>query len=143
LLAGYQFLRASYSDPAVADGLFGQHAADVRAGLPMLADALRLWRRAAPTDGRPRPDLPALGRRDWSSLRDGLDALVGHLAGNVAASVANDDAGGFFLYGARQPARAESESASISAPAHVSASESAPTSASTARPRHLIPPPRR
>lgn len=111
LSAGYRILSAAHTDPAMAEGLFGRHAAEVRAGLPILADALRLWRRARPDDGRPRSDLPPLGRRDWSGLRDGLDALVGHLAGNAAGSAANDEAGGSFLFGARQPARAEPASA--------------------------------
>jgi hypothetical protein len=107
LFAGYRILSAAHADPAMAEGLFGRHAAEVRAGLPILADALRLWRRARPGDGRRRGDLPPLGRRGWSGLRDGLDALVGHLAGNAAGSAANDETGGFFLFGARQPARAD------------------------------------
>lgn len=111
LAAGYRILSAAQADPAMAEGLFDRHAAEVGAGLPILADALRLWRRATPGDGRPRGDLPVLGRRDWSGLRDGLDALVGHLAGNAAGSAANDEAGGFFLFGARQPVRAQPASA--------------------------------
>lgn len=129
LLLGYRILRAVHSDPAVADELFGTHAAEIRSGLPMLEDALRLWQRGAPSGGRARRDLPRLVRRDWSGLRDGLDAFIGHLAGNVAGSAANDGAGGFFLYGARQPASLEPV---LDALAEVPAQAAAPAAVRTA-----------
>jgi hypothetical protein len=106
---GYQLLQAVISSPRVATQLFGGQAEAVSAGTAQLGRVLDRWdssREAARQ--QPRPDLPPLGNRDWSSLRDGLDALIGHLAGNVAGSWGNGvGAAGippFFLYGTRQPA---------------------------------------
>ncbi len=106
---GHRLLRAASSAPEVAAQLFGGHAAAVAAGTAQLGRVLGRWGGVQDAAHRqPRPDLPRLGDRDWSSLRDGLDALVGHLAGNVAGSRDNgaDPAAvpPFFLYGARQPA---------------------------------------
>jgi hypothetical protein len=108
---GHRLLRAILADPAAAAGLLGADADRVRSGLPLLGRMLRLWRagssggtgRARPAN---RPDLPALAPRDWSGLREGLDALLAHLAGNVAGSFANggESTDGPFLFGARQPA---------------------------------------
>ncbi|MEJ3744885.1 glycosyltransferase [Actinomycetes bacterium KLBMP 9797] len=104
LRLGYRMLRATTADPAVAEAMFGAHAGRVRAGTHRLGRVLRRWRASAGTaPRRPRPDLPPLGGRDWAGLRDGMDALIGHLAGNVVGSL---DHGPFFLYGARQPAGA-------------------------------------
>lgn len=93
---GYRMLRAILEHPAAADGLLGADAAPVRAGLPRLGRVLALARTGA---GVPRPDLPPLRGRDFTGLRDGLDALLGHLAGNVAGSTDRS-----FLFGGRQPA---------------------------------------
>jgi hypothetical protein len=104
-------LGAITEDPGVARDMFGADAEKVSAGTGQLARVLALWRATAPTAvRRPRPDLPLLAGRGWASLRDGLDALTGHLAGNVAGTFDDGpDPEGiplFFLYGARQPAGA-------------------------------------
>jgi glycosyltransferase involved in cell wall biosynthesis len=102
LLLAYRMLRAIVADGAVAAAMFGAHAGKVRAGTPALGRVLRRWREGAGVASRrPRPDLPPLGSRDWAGLRDGMDSLVGHVAGNVAGSF---DHAPYFLYGARQPA---------------------------------------
>lgn len=103
LRLGCRMLRAVTADRAVAEQMFGAHADQVRAGTLHLGRILHRWRTSAGTAKRcPRPDLPPLAARDWASLRDGMDALIGHLAGNVVGSL---DHGPYFLYGARQPAR--------------------------------------
>ncbi|WP_281896188.1 glycosyltransferase family A protein [Micromonospora humidisoli] len=102
LRLGYRMLHAIGAEPEVATAMFGADADRVRAGTHALGRALRRWQAGAGTARRrPRPDLPPLAGRDWAGLRDGLDALIGHLAGNVAGSL---DHGPSFLYGARQPA---------------------------------------
>jgi glycosyl transferase family 2 len=100
LRLGHRLLRALTADRSHAAELFGDHGERVRAGVPALGRVLRRWR-ADPGAGSSRPDLPPLAGRDWAGLRDGIDALVGHLAGNVAGSL---DHAPYFLYGARQPA---------------------------------------
>lgn len=101
LLLGCRLLDTLCADRAVASQVFGERADRVRAGTGALRAVLQRWRASAPTAARrPRADLPSLGNRDWTSLRDGLDALTGHLAGNVVGSL---DAAPYFLYGARQP----------------------------------------
>ncbi|ASW54853.1 glycosyltransferase [Plantactinospora sp. KBS50] len=99
VLLGYRMLTAVAGNPAAAQGLFGPDAGPVRDGLPRLGRVLWRHARGAGRTADPRPDLPALAGRDWSGLRDGLDSLLGHLAGNVAGSADHS-----FLYGARQPA---------------------------------------
>ncbi|GGM17716.1 hypothetical protein GCM10012279_39820 [Micromonospora yangpuensis] len=102
LRLGYRMLRAITADQAAVEAMFGADAARVRAGTHAFGRVLRRWRAGTATvPARPRPDLPPLGGRGWAGLRDGLDALIGHLAGNVVGSL---DHGPFFLYGARQPA---------------------------------------
>jgi glycosyltransferase involved in cell wall biosynthesis len=101
LRLGYRLLRALTADRSLAAELFGDHGERVRAGIPALGRVLRRWRADAGAVRTPRPDLPPLAGRDWASLRDGIDALAGHLAGNVAGSL---DHAPYFLYGARQPA---------------------------------------
>ncbi len=103
LVIGHRMLSALTEQPAVAAGLFGPHAERVATGTRLLGRILRRWQTGpAPEEQADRPDLPPLAGRDWAGLRDGLDALVGHLAGNAAGSLANRPA--HFLYGARQPA---------------------------------------
>ncbi|TDC86140.1 glycosyltransferase [Micromonospora sp. KC606] len=102
LRLGYRMLRAITADQEVAGAMFGVDAGRVRAGTHALGRVLRRWHASAGAAScRPRPDLPPRAGRDWAGLRDGMDALVGHLAGNVVGSL---DHGPFFLYGARQPA---------------------------------------
>lgn len=106
---GHRILCAIVAAPAVATQLFGDNAAAVRAGVHQLGRVLARWSTTEPSARRERrPDLPRLANRNWSSLREGLDSFVGHLAGNVAGSWHNDEDRGelprFFLYGARQPA---------------------------------------
>lgn len=102
LRLGHRMLRAITADRAVCAEMFGDHADRVRAGTRELGRVLRRWRAdAGAATVRPRPDLPPLAARDWAGLRDGMDSLVGHLAGNVAGSL---DHAPYFLYGARQPA---------------------------------------
>jgi hypothetical protein len=131
LRLGLRLLAALTADPVVRADMFGAMAEPVAAGTRLLGTVLGKVLsqvggaacRAA--GGRARPDLPALRGRDWSSLRGGLDALVGHLAGNVVGSLDNtrhDDIavpGGlpaYFLYGARQAAAPESPSTTTSTP---------------------------
>jgi hypothetical protein len=102
VLLAYRLLCGIVADPAAASGLFGADAGPIREGLPRLGDLLATVSASRSSmDNAPSGTLPPLGTRDWAGLRDGLDALLGHLAGNVAGST--DD---FFLYGARQPAPA-------------------------------------
>jgi hypothetical protein len=100
LRLGHRMLSAISADRTVAEQMFGAQAEKVGAGTAALGQVLDRWDRT-PRTTAPRPDLPPLGRRDWSSLRDGMDALLGHLAGNIAGSLENSP---YFLYGARQPA---------------------------------------
>jgi hypothetical protein len=114
----YRLLRAVATH---GGAFFGGHADQVLRGLPLLGRVLRRWHAMSGPgpvrDGsvRHRPDLPPLGPRDVDGLRDGLDALLGHLAGNVAGSTTGVD-GTWFLYGARQPAAAPT-SISLNRPA--------------------------
>ncbi|MFI9644281.1 glycosyltransferase family A protein [Micromonospora sp. NPDC051925] len=102
LRLGYRMLRAITAEREVAEAMFSVDADRVRAGTHALGRVVRRWRADADAARRrPRPDLPPLADRDWAGLRDGMDALIGHLAGNVVGSL---DHGPFFLYGARQPA---------------------------------------
>lgn len=125
LRLAHQLLTAICADQDVAAEMFGARAAQVAEGTRLLGRVLARWHADAGQVARgPRTDLPPLGSRGWASLRDGMDALIGHIAGNVAGSLDNcaaprgDDppappeAGSaplprFFLYGARQPAAAE------------------------------------
>jgi glycosyltransferase involved in cell wall biosynthesis len=95
---GYRLLSAIAAHADTAERMFGAHAANLRKGTLRLGRILRRWN---PETSIPRPDLPPLATRDWNGMRDGLDALLGHLAGNVVGSL---DAAPYFLYGARQPA---------------------------------------
>lgn len=106
---GLRMLQAVTGCESAARAMFGPHALRLRAGCALLERVLVRWRRAQPRgERRLRPDLPALGTRDLSTMRDGIDALIGHLAGNVVGSLDNGPDHGampdFFLYGARQPA---------------------------------------
>jgi hypothetical protein len=105
----HRMLRAIAADASAAVDLFGDQAAQLGAGTSRLGRVLsRCYRDDAP-QRRPRPDLPPLSPRGWASLRDGLDALLGHVAGNVMGSLDHGGTGRlprFFLYGARQPAGA-------------------------------------
>jgi hypothetical protein len=105
---GFRMLSA-IAESTVLDDMFGADAPHVRAGTAQLGRVLQRWDAGQATAHRTaRPDLPALARRDWSALRDGVDALVGHLAGNVVGSLEScsptTPVPPYFLYGARQPA---------------------------------------
>lgn len=131
LRLGLRLLAALVADPVVGADMFGTTAQQVAAGTRLLGrvlaradSAARPATAAGPRAGgcRGRPDLPALRGRDWTSLRSGLDALLGHLAGNVVASLDNSSLDNtchdntvvpsglppYFLYGARQAAAPES-----------------------------------
>ncbi|MEN3306987.1 MAG: hypothetical protein V7603_3189 [Micromonosporaceae bacterium] len=102
LRLGYRMLRAIAADREVTVQMFGPRADAVRAGIREMGRVLRRWHAGAGSaQRRPRTDLPPLAARDWAGLRDGMDSLLGHLAGNAAGSL---DHPPFFLYGARQPA---------------------------------------
>ncbi|MDG4765739.1 glycosyltransferase family A protein [Solwaraspora sp. WMMD406] len=133
---GYQMLRAA-ADAGTLPQLFDGHAGQLRVGLDLLGRVLRRWRGDRPA-ARPhrRDDLPALADRRWDSLRDGLDALLGHLAGNIAGSAGNlaasasdtaGNAGTHVLYGARQPAA----DAAVAVPATTHRSPSSSISAAS------------
>lgn len=107
LLLGHRMLSAVTDDRNAGGDMFGPPAERVAAGNRILGRILRRWQASRCSVERAwRPDLPPLVGRDWAGLRDGLDALLGHLAGNVVGSLDNggDGAPPFFLYGARQPA---------------------------------------
>ncbi|MCO5972487.1 glycosyltransferase family A protein [Actinoallomurus soli] len=109
LTLGHRMLSALTEQRSVAAGLFGPRAGQITAGTRLLGRILRRWRTGpAPEVETHRPDLPPLAGRDWAGLRDGLDALIGHLAGNAVGSLDNrpgpDGVPLCFLYGARQPA---------------------------------------
>lgn len=95
---------------STATQLFGEHATGIDEGLQRLCEVMHRHRRLVTTSmRRSRPDLPPLVPRRWDTLRDGLDALLGHVAGNALGSLQHelDAETGLprrFLYGARQPA---------------------------------------
>jgi hypothetical protein len=112
LRLGLRLLRALTADRCASAGLFGSVSRQVAAGTRLLGKVLARWQTdPVPASRQHRTDLPPLGSRDWASMRGGMDALVGHLAGNAAGSVSNSAGRGmlppFFLYGARQPAAPE------------------------------------
>jgi hypothetical protein len=90
-----------------ARALFGPDASELGKGLRCLR---RLLTRlpGLPAATHRRPDLPPLVRRDYRTIRDGLDAALAHLAGNVLGSLAHglapDGLPRAFLYGLRQRA---------------------------------------
>ncbi len=115
LRLAHRLLTALGDDQGVAAEMFGATAPRVAAGTHLLGRVLARWQagadpecREGPALRRIRTDLPPLGSRDWASMRDGMDALIGHVAGNAVGSLDNctDPAAlpPFFLYGARQPA---------------------------------------
>jgi hypothetical protein len=102
-------VQALTRDQRIGAGLFGERAPAVASGARLLIRILEWWENARDSS-RPieRRDLPPLADRDWGGLRDGLDAIVGHIAGNMAGTHdLNPEPAGlptFFLFGARQPA---------------------------------------
>jgi hypothetical protein len=121
LRLGYRLLDALGTDPGASAAVFGGRSRQVAAGTRLLGRVLTRWQAdTGLTRPRHRPDLPPLASRDWTTMRSGVDSLIGHLAGNAAGSLQNradhEKLPPFFLYGARQPAARESP-----APGHVAA----------------------
>ena len=103
-------VQALTADQGIGAALFTGRARVVASGARVLMRVLDWWEDTRGTSPSiPRHDLPPLTRRDWDSLRDGLEALVGHLAGNMAGTHDIDPTPAslpkYFRFGARQPSR--------------------------------------
>lgn len=112
LRLAHRLLTAISGDQDVAAEMLGARAEQVAEGNRLLGRVLDRWHAdAGRVSLRVRADLPPLASRGWASLRDGMDAFIGHIAGNVAGTLDNCQVPAtlprFFLYGARQPAASE------------------------------------
>jgi hypothetical protein len=103
-----RMLSAIAADREAATALCGPDAEDLAEAAAVLTRVLCWWcegQRAASV--RPRPDLPRRVPDDWSSLRDGLDSQLAHVAGNAVGTLRSLDKSGFprqLLFGLRQRA---------------------------------------
>jgi hypothetical protein len=102
-------LAAAARDGATARSLFGVSAAELgAAAAPLTTLPARLPELLRDAEVRHRPDLPPLVPRRFETLREGLDGLLAHLAGNALGSMAHgladDGLPAHFLYGLRQGA---------------------------------------
>lgn len=102
-------VRTLAKERRIGAALFHQQNDVVASGADKLMRILDWWEQGPVIAQRvARPDLPPLTQRDWGSLRDGLEGIVGHIAGNIAGThdIDPEPLGlpRFFLFGARQPA---------------------------------------
>ncbi|MBF9129662.1 glycosyltransferase family 2 protein [Plantactinospora sp. S1510] len=102
-------LAATARDDTTVRALFGVSAAELAAATAALTGLLiRLPDLLRSAEVSHRPDLPPLVPRGFETLREGLDGLLAHLAGNALASLthglADDGLPARFLYGLRQGA---------------------------------------
>ncbi|MEJ3745891.1 glycosyltransferase family A protein [Actinomycetes bacterium KLBMP 9797] len=102
-------LAAAARDGTTARPLFGVPAAELAAATAALTTLLaRLPELLRDAEVSHRPDLPPLVPRRFETLREGLDGLLAHLAGNALGSLTHGLAGdglpARFLYGLRQGA---------------------------------------
>jgi len=101
-------VQALAADRRIGEAMFPDRTPVIASGALVLAQVLDWWENTRGTSQPiPRHDLPPLAQRDWDGLRDGFEAMVGHVAGNMAGTHdINPYPAGlpkFFLFGVRQP----------------------------------------